>query len=464
MLFNTPQFVFTLTAFIICWYILPNRWKKPVLLVFSYYYAYNSGGFWTAAALASVTLLTWLWAILLEKKKPGKPFVFTFVVLLVLLLVYEKYLPVFPFIDKSAVNVVSMVGVSYYVFSAISYIVDISRGKDKADRNLPDVAIWMAFFPKLLAGPIERHRHFKTQLDQLVSCKFNMEKIKRGLLICACGYFYKIVLADRISPFVNTVYSDVTAHKGFIVTLTMFLYMLQLYFDFAGYSMIAYGISYAIGFEITQNFDHPFFAVSVSDYWKRWHISLSSWLKDYVYIPLGGNRKGKIRQYLNLMITFLVSGIWHGTGVTFLIWGAAHAVLQIAEREAAIVSRLPKILRQLITFVFVSGTYIFFRADSFPIAKSFIKRLFQWDIKEITDGTLFNLGVDKADWIVITAGIIGAFLFELIQYKGTDLYKKLQQQNIIVRWGIYYIIIVLLIIFGKYGAAYDANNFVYFKF
>lgn len=464
MLFNTPQFVFTLIAFIICWYLLPKQCKKPVLLVFSYFYAYNLGGFWTAAALLSVTLLTYIWAILVEKRKPGKFFVFLFVFLLVLLLVYEKYLPLFPFIDNTSFSVVSMIGVSYYVFSAISYIVDVSRGNDTADRSLTDTAIWLAFFPKLLAGPIERHRHFKTQLDNLVISKFDIEKIKLGLLICACGYFYKIVIADRISPFVDTVYSDVIIHKGFIVTLTMFLYLFQLYFDFAGYSMIAYGISYAIGIEITKNFNHPLFADSVSDYWKRWHISLSNWLRDYVYIPLGGNRKGKIRQYLNLMITFLISGMWHGVGLNFLIWGAIHGLYQIIERETFKVIRLPKFIRQLITLLFVSGAFIFFRADTFPIAKSFITRLFQWNINEITDGTLFKLGIDKADWIVIIAGITIAFVIELLQYKGINLYKKVQKQNIIIRWGIYYFIIVVLIIFGKYGAAYDANNFVYFKF
>lgn len=463
MLFNTPQFVLTFIALLVCWYILPNSIKKPVLLIFSYFFAYNLGNLSTMITLAVVTMLTYFFAILLEKYKCRKIFIFVFIALLVSLLIYEKYLPLIPNIN-SKITFLSMVGVSYYVFSAISYISDVLHGKDNVDRNLLDLALWMAFFPKFTAGPIERHKQFKLQLQSLCDCKFDFERVKRGLLICACGYFYKIIIADRISPFVDTVYSDVLSHKGSILWITMILYSLQIYFDFAGYSLIAYGISYSLDLRIMKNFDHPYFSESVTEFWRRWHISLSTWLRDYVYIPLGGNRKGKFRQYINIMITFLISGAWHGAGLNFIIWGATHGLFQIIENRMRKLKKLPAAINRTITFLFISGTWIIFRADSFRTAKYFIKRMLQWDFQEIKESALTSLGLDFHDWIVLLIALTIVGIIELLQYNNVSVYEKLQKQKLIIRWITYYLIIIILIIFGIYGTSYDASKFIYSNF
>lgn len=464
MLFNTPQFVFVLIGFLISWYVFPNKIKKPILLIFSYYYAYTLGGIWTVAALVYATLLTFICGLFFKKNHHNKLVLICFILLLVFPLVYEKLSPSFSGLIGRSLSKVSMIGLSYYVLSAISYIVDIYRGEDDPEKSLPDTAIWIAFFPKLIAGPIERHRQFKEQLKTLHGLHFDMERIKRGLLICSFGYFCKIIIADRIGPFVDSIFADVFVHHGFILILTIVLYAFQIYFDFSGYSLIAYGIAYAMGLQITKNFNHPFFSENTSEFWSRWHVSLSSWLRDYIYIPLGGNRKGRLRQNINLMITFLVSGIWHGAGINYILWGAANGFIQIIERMVRKVVKLPHTLNRIITFLIFSGTLIIFRADSILTVKSFIKRMAEWNFQEITDGTIFRLGIDLHDWIILIAALIIVFVIEHLQFNGVSIYDEIQKKNIVVRWIIYYMIIVLLIIFGIYGTAYDASNFIYFKF
>lgn len=487
MVFNTPLFVFTLGAFLMCWYVLPNKIKKTALLLFSYFYAWQLGGIWTVITLAAVTLLTWGWGLLLEKNKGQNPgsddtlysphdtrvrfLTLLFVLILTILLAYSKYTPFLSDLLENRFGIqtlpktaVSMIGVSYYVFSAISYIVDISRGNDHADRSLFDIALWLSFFPKFIAGPIERHKQFNPQMDHLRWTKFDFERVKRGLLICALGYFYKIIIADRASFFVDFIYADVNVHTGLILFLAMLIYPLQVYFDFAGYSMIAYGISFSIGLKITKNFDHPYFAESLSEFWRRWHISLSTWLKDYIYIPLGGSRKGSIRQAVNLMLTFIISGMWHGVGITYIIWGGIHGFFQLLEKPFRRIIHLPGTFGRGITYLIFSASMIFFRSDSLLTAKCFIRRMLKPGTAGISDGAFLNMGLNRFDWLVLAAGLLIAGVVEVLQVRGISIYRGLQKRNIVIRWCVYYLIIVILVIFGIYGPSYDAANFVYFNF
>ena len=471
MLFNTPQFVITLFIFIVVWYILPKACRKPALLLVNLLFVYLLGGVSTVITLITVTVLTYFCGLMLDNCRQKKIVMGIFIALLVMLLFYGKYTNyILGLINGHlgengiTITVLTLIGVSYYVFSAISYIVDIYNGKDEADKNLLDVALWLMFFTKIIAGPIERHNTFKIQLNRLKDSKFDFENVKRGLMICALGYFYKIIIADRVGIFVDAVYGNLEAYAGITLFITMILYSLQIYFDFAGYSMIAQGVSYAINLRIVKNFDHPYFSSSIAEFWRRWQISLSSWLKDYVYIPLGGNRKGKIRQYVNLMITFLVSGAWHGAGFSYLIWGGLHGIYQIVEKKICIRERISRNWNIVITFMLVSFAWIFFRANSAMTALRFIRQMFQWNPWVLTDGTLTSLGLDILDWSVLLIALVASFIVELIQLKGISLYETLMNKNLVARWLVYYAIFVILLIFGIYGATYDASNFIYFQY
>lgn len=471
MLFNSPLFVLVAVLTIVCWYVLPNTFKKPLLLVFSYYFAYLLGGVWTVTTLLAVTVFTYVLSVILASSTHKKLFFIVSIILLVLIIIYNKYfnyilsfLAKYTCINADEISVLSMVGVSYYVFSAISYLADIYNSNDEVDRNFLDVALWLALFTKFIAGPIERHKEIKHELEKVKNISINFEHIKRGMLICSLGYFYKIVIADRAGMFVDGIWSELSSYSGITLVIAAILYSIQIYFDFAGYSLIAYGLSYAMELRIVRNFNHPYFADSVSDFWRRWHISLSYWLRDYVYIPLGGNRKGKTRQYLNLIITFLVSGLWHGSGFKYLIWGALHGFFQIIEKIFPFRKEMSKRCNVLMTFGLVSFAWIFFRAPSLRSALDFIRKLFEWNPWVLTDGTLVNQGVDLKEWIVLIVSLLLAFMIELLQEHGISIYEKMQNECIVVRWIAYYAVIIILLVFGIYGSIFDASNFIYFQY
>ena len=471
MLFNSPLFVLVSVFSIVCWYVLPNVLKKPALLIYSYYFAYLLGGIWTVATLLVVTVFTYALSLVLEHANHKKYFFIAGMLLLVSVIIYNKYfsyifshMAEFTSSNANEVSVLAMVGVSYYVFSAISYLVDIYNSKDVVDKNLLDVALWLALYTKFIAGPIERHNEFKRELNNVKKISIDFEHIKRGMLICALGYFYKIIIADRAAIFVDNIWSNLSLYSGITLVLAAVIYSLQIYFDFAGYSLIAYGISYAMGIRIARNFNHPYLSDSVSDFWRRWHISLSHWLRDYVYIPLGGNRKGKIRQYTNLMITFLVSGLWHGAGFKYLIWGALHGFFQLMEKIFPFRQNISKKCNVIITFVLVSFAWIFFRAPSLGIALVFIRKICVWNPWVLTDGTLVNQEFDLKEWIVFGVSLGIALIIEIIQESSVSIYQRLQSQGIIVRWIVYYSIIIVLLVFGIYGSIFDANNFIYFQY
>ena len=471
MLFNTPEFVLVIIIYLSVWFLIPPKCRKIQVLLFSYFFAYMLGGTGTVISVLSVTLLTYCFGILIEKSRRPRLMAGVFCTLLVLLLFYDKYtdftLNILNYtlkVKTPKITVITMVGVSYYAFSAISYIIDIYRGNDEADRNILDVAIWISFFAKIIAGPIERHNCFKKRLNALDRSGFDMERVKRGFLITAFGYFQKIIIADRLSLYVDTVYSDIGKQMGFTVLLAIILYSLQIYYDFAGYSMIAYGIAYIMDLKISRNFDKPYLACSITEFWKKWHISLSSWLRDYIYIPLGGNRKGKLRQYFNLLATFLISGIWHGAGLSFIVWGGIHGLAQVFEKLFGSRFKFPKVLKGIITFGVVSVAWIFFRADTVRDAINIIRSVFCWNPGVITDGTLLGLGMDIYDWIVLSVSLAAMIAVESLQARGVSLYNRLQEHGTVIRWAAYYVIIAVLLVFGKYGPSFDMNNFIYFRF
>lgn len=279
--------------------------------------------------------------------------------------------------DYTALHIILPLGISFYVFSAISYLVDVKRGEMK-HVSFVDVAIYLSFFPKFISGPIQRSKEFFSQID--IPLKVTKDNISTGMQIFAFGLFKKLVLADHLSVFVNQVYYAPTAFNSFTVYLAAVAYSFQLYFDFSGYSDMAIGIARILGIHLPDNFNIPYLAFNVTEFWKRWHMSLSSWLRDYLYIPLGGNRKGALRTYFNLIATMLLGGLWHGAAWTYVIWGGLHGIALAFNKiwslkVSPLNNTFTKIVSVVVTFHFVTLCWIFFRAESFSKALLIIHQI-----------------------------------------------------------------------------------------
>ena len=360
--------------------IVCTQW---ILLLSSYLFVIYAD-FRFALVLFAVSLSTWFFA---KQEK----WTFMGILLPLLALSYFKYTNffiesfanIFNF-DCRTLDIILPIGMSFFTFSAISYVVDVQKGK-VASRNFRDVALYLAFFPKLVSGPIQRSGDFFEQMDQ--KREIGWISFSSGVQIFVFGLFKKIVLADRLSVFVNQVYDTPNAFGSATVLLAVFAYSLQIYLDFSGYSDMAIGIAKILGFNLPRNFNLPYLSHNVTELWKRWHISLSSWLLDYLYISLGGNRKGKIRTYINLIVTMLLGGLWHGANWTYVIWGLLHGCALAIHKAWMTVTGSPNkkpnsvitVFSIVLTFAFTSFCWIFFRADSVTDALIIIKRIGSFD-------------------------------------------------------------------------------------
>lgn len=270
-------------------------------------------------------------------------------------------------------------GISFYTFKAISYISDVYNGRIKAERDFHHFALYISFFPQLLAGPIERAGNLIPQFKRKIS--FDGCNVTSGLKMMLWGYFMKLVLADRAAIYVDTIYGNLYAQNGTAITLAAILYSFQIYCDFAGYSLLSIGVAKAMGYDVMQNFNRPYFAKSITEFWKRWHISLTRWLTDYVYIPLGGSRCTKAKTYRNILLTFLVSGLWHGAAWNFVMWGGIHGLIQILEKYLGWANKQSRSLmlnpmRIFVTFAITTLAWMFFRFPEFNDAVYAIGKMF----------------------------------------------------------------------------------------
>ncbi len=361
---------------------LSNAISKIILLIGSYIFiAYADIRF--AIVLFIITLSTWYFA-----SKPKWNFMG--ILLPILALTYFKYANFFieSFaelfgVDHKTLEIMLPIGMSFYTFSAISYVIDIKR-KKTSPRNFKDVALYLAFFPKIISGPIQRSDDFFKQSDQYR--KIGYETFSCGIQIFVFGLFKKLVLADRLSVFVNQVYDTPAAFSSSTLLLAVFAYSLQIYLDFSGYSDMAIGIAKILGFNLPRNFNLPYLSHNVTELWKRWHITLSSWLLDYLYISFGGNRKGKFRTYLNLITTMTIGGLWHGANWTYIVWGLLHGLALAIHKIWMTVTGSPNrkvgpisaIISIGLTFCFTTFCWIFFRAESISEAFAIIRRIGSW--------------------------------------------------------------------------------------
>ena len=339
MLFNSFAFLIFFPIISILYFIIPHKYRWFFLLTASYYFYMNwKPGY--ALLIFTSTLVTWLCGLMVEKseiKRNKKVFLILSLLINFGILFVFKY---FNFINESVyvllekykirwtipnLDILLPVGISFYTFQAVGYTIDVYRGDLKAEKNLGIYALFVSFFPQLVAGPIERAKNL---LPQFHEKHFpDPDRINIGLKQMIWGYFIKIVVADRLALYINAVYNNVNAHNGTTLLIATIFFSFQIYCDFAGYSNIAIGAAKIMGFDLMTNFTRPYFSSNIHEFWQRWHISLSTWFRDYLYIPLGGNRVGKFRNYVNILITFVVSGLWHGANWTFVIWGALHGFI-----------------------------------------------------------------------------------------------------------------------------------------
>ena len=487
MLFNSFQFLLFFPIVTFFYFVLPQRFRWILLLGASCYFYMK---FIPKYILIVVVMIIkdFFSGILIEriKSKKRKIILVINIILSCLVLFLFKY---YNFFNESimeiarllklnytfpTLNIILPIGLSFLLFQSLGYVIDVYRGQQKAEKNFGIYSLFVLFYPQLVAGPIERAQHLLHQLRE--DYYFDYQRVKEGLLLMLWGFIKKVVIADRLAILVSTVYNNPTEYRGFPLIIATLFFSFQIYCDFSSYSDIARGAAKVMGFDLMKNFHLPYFSKSIAEFWRNWHISLSTWFKDYIYIPLGGSRTTKIKFYRNILIIFAISGLWHGASWNFIIWGLLHAFYQIIGIEIKpIRSYLKKIFKinedtighklykTILTFLLVSFAWIFFRANSFYDAIYIIKNLFNFDPWSIFDGSIYKLGLDRLDFNLSLILLVIAFGISMLQKK-FSMIEKLQKEHLILRWSIYLIGLFSIIIFGIYGNKYDASQFIYFQF
>ena len=390
MTLNSFHFVVYFAAFVVVLSILQLVRRKYevvgkaqliLLLLFSYFFIYKSSWKFCVSVLAYTCFV---YVVGLFAKK-NKVVLATGIIASILMLGYFKYTNFFisefgRIIGAGTVtlNIILPLGISFYTFSGLAYLIDIYRETYPAEKNFLNVALYISFFAKITAGPIVRGKDFFPQVKKYRGVELSAFAV--GIQIFVFGLFKKIVLADHLGVFVDDVFFAPTAYNTATVILAVISYSLQIYFDFSGYSDMAIGVAKIVGFDFKPNFNLPYIAKGMSDFWKRWHISLSSWFQDYLYIPLGGSRKGELRTYLNLIIVMAVSGLWHGAGITFIVWGALHGIgsciSRVITKSGKAVGKGIAVLRTVATYIVVALLWVVFRASDFTNAWNVWKGMF----------------------------------------------------------------------------------------
>ena len=470
MLVNSFYFLIFFPLVCLVYYLLPKLWLRNSFLLVASYYFYMCWKPVFALLLVSVTLIAYTGGLCItrissEKKK--KWILKITIIANVSILFFYKY---FNFVAKtitetlntsgtnitvSHLDILMPIGISFFVFKAISYLVDIYRGKLQVEENLVDYSLYIAFFPQLLAGPIDRATNLLPQLKHKIL--FDGFNVSSGLKMMLWGYFMKVAVADRIATYVDAVYNNIYHHNGTTLLTTAVMYSFQIFCDFAGYSLISIGAAKTMGYNVPANFTRPYFAVSITDFWKRWHISLTSWLREYVYIPLGGNRCSKFRNYYNIFITFLVSGIWHGAAWNFMFWGGLHGLFQIIEKTLGLTNKADemhaamKVFRIIVTFFIATFAWIFFRLD-INTSLLAISKIFT------TAGPIFNL--TGSAMLYSLFGLLLIFLKDYTDEYTPGRFLLFENKHIAIRYGGYLAVVFLILLTG----VFDSSQFIYFQF
>ena len=481
MLFNSISFgVFIIIVFLI-YYMVPHRYRWCFLLTASYVFYMNLHIGYGLLLLTS-TVLTYALALGLEQAVTAsqkKRLLLSGILPLVLILLFYKTAS--PVIDRLnlmigagrlslqpiTVKIMLPAGISFYFFQSMGYLIDVYRGKIKAERHFGYYALFVSFFPQLLAGPIGRAGDLLPQYKK--ERPFDYNSVTYGLKLMAWGYFKKLVIADVFAGVVNKVYDQSGSYVGLVFIVVTVMFAIEIYCDFSGYSDIAIGCAKLFGIDLMTNFKSPYFSFSIREFWSRWHISLSTWFRDYVYIPLGGSRVSRWRHCLNLLITFLVSGFWHGSSFTYIVWGALHGLLQILEtlvypktRKGVIVRRRKHLWQLPVTFILLCFTWIFFRANTMQDALWIISRLF-WDIERplnYLQTCIICLGLSRVSALGMLASVAVLALYDALSLN-YDVITVFSRQKFFIRWPVYVLFLAVIALFSHKGVA---TEFIYFQF
>ena len=453
MSFTSLGFAVCFPIFLVIYYLIPEKIKKFFLILcsgifyvlFDYRYIF---------VILGVTVVSYMFGQLLIKKK-SRIVMWLGIVITLTPLALLKYVGVYQ-------NLAAVTGISFFTLQAVSYVADCFKNPS-VSTSFVDYLLYMTYFPTIVSGPIKKYAQFANQIT--VPKDFNYEKTRRGLFMMALGYIEKLLLADCAAKFVASVFDSKEMLSGCYILIATVTFGLQLYFDFAGYSYIAIGASLTLGYEVPDNFLQPYFATSVKEFWRRWHISLSTFLKDYVYIPLGGSRCSIVRKYTNLMITFLVSGVWHGVGLNFIFWGALHGIYQVIGDMIKSTNKtkgIVRVLKSIIVFVLVDYAWLYFRANSLKQGFEFTAQMFEnFNAYELASGWIFSAGMNKIQllfWILVAALV---FVFDIFMYKDIDMFEKLSSQKTIVRWLVYIFAIGIILIGALSGLGRNVGAFIY---
>ncbi|MCH5287464.1 MAG: MBOAT family protein [Christensenellaceae bacterium] len=496
MLFNSADFLVFFPIVTLIFFIIPHRVRYLWLLVSSYYFYMCWNAVYSLLLFAS-TFITWAsgLAIAAYQRRGGDTsrlksqgivaISFTLNLLLLMVFKYTGFIVdnLNQLVGRAGASftlprfsLLLPVGISFYIFQALSYTVDVYRGDVQVERNLLRYAVFVAFFPQLVAGPIERSSRLLEQF--YARQRFDYERMARGLMVMFWGYFQKMVVADRLAVIVSRVFDYYASCSGLEVLVACVFFAFQIYCDFAGYSCIAIGAAQVMGFELMENFKQPYLGICIADFWRRWHISLTSWFRDYLYIPLGGNRKGRLTKYRNIMIVFLASGLWHGANWTYVIWGGLNGLFQIVgEYLRPLRQRLKALFRidegaassriaaTAVTFLLVDLTWIFFRADTLPDAIGILRRLFTGGyLSSFFSGGLYSLGLSQLDFWLGVLFIFVLLTVDVLHERNVRIRSWILGQALWFRWAVYLAAIFTILLFGFYGPNYDAAQFIYFQF
>ena len=499
MLFNSFHFLLFFPIVTLFYFVLPQKIRWIWLLIASYYFYMCWNPTYALLMTASI-VITYLSGLLIhrsnqltdEKKRNFQRKLWvalSFSSNLAILFFFKYFHFAVDSVNRalSYLNIQALhptfdvllpVGISFYTFQALSYTIDVYRGELAAEKNIARYALFVSFFPQLVAGPIERSKNLLPQIHERHT--FDYARVKSGLLLMTWGFFQKLVIADRAAILVNQVYTEYYLYSGVQIIVATLLFAIQIYCDFSGYTDIAKGAARVLGFRLMDNFHQPYFATSVQDFWRRWHISLSQWFRDCLYIPLGGNRVSHFRKYINTMIVFLVSGLWHGASWSYVVWGGLHGCFQIIGEltkpaKEKLYAKLHirtnvfsfTLVKTLTTFFLVNFAWIFFRAGGTQTAIQMIQRIFQtFSLSAFFNGSLYTMGLNQREFAITLLAILILFLVDFAKYLKPDLHlgELFARQSLWFRWLAYFFIAIgaLLVLAGL--ADYPQTQFIYFQF
>ena len=482
-MFNTIAYIVLFPITVLIYYLIPKRFRYVCLLVASTAFYYSKSGAFTAL-LVVATVITYITGIGIFYADDGR---IKKLVLALSTIVLVGALFIFKYLDFSLeligspvrIDLVLPLGISFYTFQAVSYIADVYSGKIEPEKNILKLGLFLSFFLSIVSGPINRAGDIIPQIT--TADDFSADRTKTGMQKMLWGYFLKLAVAGRLAIVVENVYSDPGARSGFELVTAAVFYLFMLYCDFEGYSQIAIGSGYILGIRMKENFCQPFLAQSMSEVWRRWHVSLSTWFRDYMYIPLGGSRRGAVRKYMNIFVVLFVSGIWHGANLTFFIWGALNGIFNIAgqillpardraadilstrlcrsERARVVFEKIRTFLKRIGVYLLFSYTFIYFANDNVTKAYLTVKGIItRFSLSDA--GRIVTLGLGKANLIIVLAMMIFVLAADSAANKRQcDTPALITRIPSFWRWTIYYALLIAIL----FSANLTGKEFIYSK-